>query len=502
MSLGAPADSAVGPRVLIIGAGASGLAMAAKLIAAGFANIAIYEKADEVGGTWRENTYPGVRCDVPSRLYSFSFAPSPDWSQTYAAGPEIQAYLLRVADELDLRRRIRFGKAVDSCRWNGTQWELSCQDGTRDVGDVVVAATGILHHPKRPAIPGLETFAGPVLHTAQWDHAVDLTGQRVAVVGTGSSGVQVTTALAEVAGHVSVLQRTPQWVLPLPNFRTHRTSRWLRRRFPGIDRLSQRAASWLLEHTLGAAVIERDWRLRLVNLAVRANLRFGVRDPELRAKLRPPDLPMCRRLIMSPSYYKTLQRPHVSVEVDPIEHVSPTGIRCGGRDLDVDAIVLATGFEAHRYFRPMRLTGENGLDIEDVWRSAPFAHKTVALPGFPGFFMLVGPHSPVGNHSVIAVAETQADYIVAWIQGVAAGRWPVASPSAAATSAFNEELRAALPDTIWMTGCAGWYLGADGLPELYPWSAEHHRRLLSAVEPADVEARPRRDRRELEPAHS
>lgn len=482
------------PRVVVIGAGASGLAMVAKLKAAGFDDVQVYEKAGDLGGTWRENTYPGVRCDVPSRLYCFSFALNPDWSQTYAAGAEIQAYLQRVADEHDLRRHIAFGTEVVECRWYEGRWRVTLGDGSTDTADVVVAATGILHQPHRPAIPGLEGFTGPVLHTAAWDHGCSLEGRRVAVVGTGSSGVQVTSALADVAGRLHVFQRTPQWILPLPNLASRPLGRWLRRHVPGLDRATHRCASWLLEHTLGAAVIEQDWRLRLVELAVRAHLRLAVRDPALRARLRPPDRPMCRRLIMSPTYYRALQRPHVEVVTDAIAEVGPTWVRStDGTVREVDALVLATGFRPHRYFRPMRLIGVGGFDVEDLWREGPHAYRTVALPGFPGFFMLVGPHSPVGNHSVLAVAETQADHVVAWVRALAQGRWQSAAPTLAATRAYNERLRAALPGTVWMSGCTGWYLGEDGLPELYPWSAAHHRRLLAAIDEHELERWPGAD---------
>lgn len=467
------------PRVGIVGAGMSGLCMAAKLQRAGIENFTIYEKASEVGGTWRENTYPGLSCDVPSRFYSYSFAPNPDWRHTFPPGEELQAYFVRCADDLGLRQHIRFDSDVTEARWKNGRWRLRTADGHTDAVDILVAATGVLHHPKVPDIKGLDSFAGPCFHSARWDHTVPLEGKRIALIGTGSTGVQITTALSRVAGKLQVFQRTPQWVLPLPSFRYSPVSRALMRRFPKLNRISYLAYQRVLEATFAHAVTEPGWRRTAVSALCRASLRFGVRDPELRHKLTPKDEPMCKRLIMSGGYHRAVQRSSVDVVTDGIDHVEPQGIvTVDGKLHEADVLVLATGFDAHAFVRPMRVVGENGVSIDEAWQDGPRAYHTVAVPGFPNYFMLIGPHSPIGNHSLIAIAEAQADYVLQWIEELRRGEIRSIAPTREATEAFNAEMRMAMPNTVWTTGCNSWYLGADGLPELWPWTPSRHREML------------------------
>lgn len=464
----------------------SGLALAVKLKQAGHDDVVLYEKAAEIGGTWRENRYPGVRCDVPSRFYSFTFAPNPGWREVFAPGADIQDYLLDVVEEFGLRAHLRLNSEVVDCRWEDGRWQLTTGDGRTDVGDVLVTATGILHHPLIPHIPGLDTFRGPAVHSARWDDSLDLTGRRVAVIGTGSTGVQMSGAVAERAAYLEVYQRTAQWLYPVPQGSYSRLGRYLWRRFPSLARVSYEFYRRLLEATLGQALVGPGWQRRLVSGIVRAHLRIAVRDPELRRQLTPPDQPMCRRLVMSTSFYKTVQLPHVELVTDGIDEVVEDGIITrDGRHHPMDAILLATGFRTHEYFRPMRLVGEDGRTADDAWRRAPRAYRTVALPGFPNFFMLVGPHSPIGNHSVVAVAETQADYVVQYVDLLARGEVRAAYPSPEVTDRYNAELRDALPRSLWATGCSGWYLDAEGLPDAWPWSAARHRDLLAEVDTAD-----------------
>lgn len=465
-------------RIGIVGAGMSGLCMAAKLRRAGVENFRVFEKADEVGGTWRENTYPGLSCDVPARFYSYSFAPNPGWSSRFAPGSEIQRYFVRTADNLGLRRHISFGDEVLSATWTGERWRLRTRRGD-DTVDVLISATGVLHRPRLPDIPGLDSFGGPAFHSARWDHLVPLDGRRIAVVGTGSTGVQIVTALSRRAGRLLVFQRTPQWIMPVPDLRYSPLSRAVLSRVPALNRLSYRFYQRTLESTFGHATVQPGPRRRLISEICRLNLRLGVRDPDLRRRLEPKDEPMCKRLIMSAGYYRAIQRSTVDLIAGGIDHVAPTGIvTADGRLHETDVLVLATGFDAHAFFRPMELTGEDGVTADEVWRGGPRAYRTVALPGFPNFFMLMGPHSPIGNHSLIAIAETQADYVLRWITELRAGRLTRTAPTPAATEEFNAALRAALPDTVWATGCASWYLDADGRPELWPWSPARHRAML------------------------
>jgi cation diffusion facilitator CzcD-associated flavoprotein CzcO len=477
------------PTVAIVGAGMSGLCMGVKLRRAGIESFRIFEKAADVGGTWRENTYPGLVCDVPSRYYSYSFEPNPDWSRLMSPGGEIQGYLRGVADKYGLRPKIRFGAEVASARFEQGRWLVRLADGEEVEADFLVSACGVLHHPRHPDLPGLESFEGAAFHSARWDHGAALRGRRVGVIGTGSTGAQLVSALAGVAGELSVFQRTAQWIFPTPNLRYRDATRRLMRRFPFLGRASRRAWQAYVERVFGRAVVQPGWQRTAMGAICRLNL-LTVRDRELRRRLTPDYDPMCKRLIVSGGFYRAIQRPGVELVTEEIERVEPAGVRTRDGVLhELDVLVLATGFDAHAYLRPIELVGEHGVRLDEVWRDGARAYRSVALPGFPNFFMLMGPHSPFGNQSLIAVAEDQADYVVRCIRMVADGRLAAVAPTAEATERFNEELRAAMGDTVWVTGCRSWYQGKDGRPELWPWPPERHREMLRE---------PRLD--ELEPA--
>src|SRR4051812_7538466 len=477
------------PTVAIVGAGMSGLCMGIKLKRAGIHGFTIYEKAESVGGTWRDNTYPGLTCDVPSRFYQYSFELNPDWSQVFAPGPEIWGYFERVADKYGLRPHIKTGKEVVSARFADGRWRLRTHDGEEAVADFVVSACGVLHHPRTPEIEGLETFEGAAFHSARWDHDVALDGKRVAVIGTGSTGVQIVTDLAGVAGRLVHFQRTPQWILPAPNRPYGKWERNLQRRFPRLGRFEYLLTQWALRHTFSRAVVRPGWQRRLISWICRMHLRT-VRDPELRRRLTPDYEPMCKRLVVSTGFYDALQRPDVELVRDGIERIDPTGILTSdGSHHDVDVIVFATGFDAHAYMRPMEMTGEGGVNLDEVWRDGPRAHRTVAIAGFPNYFMLMGPHSPVGNYSLVAIAEAQADFALRWMRMWREGRLTSVAPSEEAMSRFNEQLRGAMADTVWMTGCDSWYLGKDGKPEVWPWTPERHQAMLRRPDPDEFEVR-------------
>jgi cation diffusion facilitator CzcD-associated flavoprotein CzcO len=478
------------PSVAVVGAGMSGLCMGIKLKRAGIDSFTIYEKAAAVGGTWRDNTYPGLSCDVPSRFYQYSFELNPDWTQVFSPGPEIWRYFERVADKHELRRHIRFGKEVVEARFDDGRWRIRTRDGEEAVVDFVVSACGVLHHPRTPEIEGLETFSGEVFHSARWDHEVELEGKRIAVVGTGSTGVQIVTDLADVAGRLLHFQRTPQWILPVPNRRYTRLERAAQRRFPLLGRLEYRLTEAALGYTFSRAVIRPGWQRRLLSWLCRLNLRT-VRDRELRRRLTPDYQPMCKRLVVSWGFYRAMQRPSVELVTEAIERLEPAGIVTrDGRLHEADVIVFATGFDTHAYVRPMELVGEGGVTLDEVWRDGPRAHRTVAISGFPNFFMLMGPHSPVGNYSLVAIAEGQADYAMRWIRMWREGAVSAVAPTEEAMTRFNEDMRAAMPETIWMTGCDSWYLGKDGMPEVWPWTPERHREMLREPDPGEFELQP------------
>ncbi|MBJ7330361.1 MAG: NAD(P)/FAD-dependent oxidoreductase [Solirubrobacteraceae bacterium] len=467
------------PRVAIIGAGMSGIAMAAKLLQAGVADVRIFEKAQDYGGTWRDNTYPGLACDVPSPFYSYSFAPNPDWTHRFSAGPEIHRYLCDVAERHGLREHTVFGTEIARCDWDGARWTMETTTGATHVADVVVAATGVLHRPRLPELPGLETFAGPAFHSARWDHDVPLEGARIGVLGTGSTGVQIVTALGEAGHQVTQFQRTPQWTLPMGNAEYSRSTQRALRQWPQLSRLLYRYHQRMLESTF-EGLIKPGVKRWVVQTACRLNL-WRVRDPELRARLTPKDEPMCRRLIMSAGYYKAVQLPNVEIVSGGIARVEPTGLVTeDGRLHEIDVLVMATGFDAQSYLRPMAVTGEDGVTLDEVWRDGPRAHRTIGMPGFPNLFLLLGPNSPIGNTSLFPIAEAQVAFVLRLVRRIAAGEATAYAPTPEASAKFTHDIREAMPDTVWVTGCDSWYLAPDGTPTLWPFTPQAFYDMLAA----------------------
>ena len=471
---------ATSPQVAIIGSGMSGLCMAMKLHAAGIESFTIYEKAGDLGGTWRENRYPGLSCDVASPFYSYSFAPNPDWSSRFSDGPQIQAYLRTVAQRAGVLDRVRYDTEIVDATFDGDRWQLRSAAGEPFTADVLVAATGVLHQPRMPDIPGLETFGGAAFHSARWEEDVPLDGRRIGVVGTGSTGVQIVTALSTRAAHVTQFQRSAQWIAPVPNLAYSRAWRRLLHRFPKLNELRYRATE--LQYGLfTTAVVRSGWQRSLIQGVCRLNLRT-VRDRELRARMTPDYEPMCRRLVMSAGYYRAIQRPTVEVVDTAIDHVEPRGVVTADARLhECDVLALATGFDAHAFVRPMTVTGRDGLTLAEAWAQGPRAHRTLTVPGFPNLFLMLGPNSPIGNTSLVPLAESQADFVVRWVQRIASGRIRHVAPTPAATAAFNAELRANMHDTVWVTGCDSWYIGPDGQPTMWPFAIDAFHRMLAAA---------------------
>lgn len=476
-----PPPSTALPRVAIIGAGMSGLAMARKLRAAGSDDFVVFEKATSVGGTWRDNTYPGLACDVPAHYYCYRDSLQPNWSRLFAPGEEIKAYFENVAVADDLLRNIRFGTEIVDAEYVEGRWHLTTSVGECEVADVLVCATGVLHHPRVPDIPGLKSFQGSVFHSARWDHSTPLDGARIGVIGTGSTGVQLTTALAERAGALSLFARTPQWVVALPNPTIPRPMRRLLARVPAVNRGMYRLTGALFG-ALAIAPIRGGWQRKFFDLTARRGLK-KVKDPELRARLTPGDQVMCKRLVNSPGFYEAVQQPNVDVVTTGIDHVRPDGlVTTDGRFHPLDVLVLATGFDSHAYMRPMRVTGPGGYTLEQAWRDGPRAHNTTMIPGLPNLFMLMGPNSPIGNASLVPIAETQADFVVGWLRRMRDHGVAEVQPTAAATERFYDRVQSAMKGTVWVSGCGSWYLGPDGVPILWPWPLEEFGRKLN--EPA------------------
>ncbi len=471
-------------RVAIIGAGMSGILGAIKLREAGIDDFTIYEKADEVGGTWRENRYPGIACDVPSHLYSYSFEPNPDWSHRFSPGSEIQRYFEEVTDRHGLRDGIRFGDEVTSLEWADGRWTLQTRGGVEDRCDMVIAATGVLHHPYVPELDGVETFGGACFHSARWDPDVELDDRRIGVVGTGSTGVQITGALAPRARRYLLFQRTPQWILPYENPPYSDDERALFRSDPAVvrhmrDEMSRRFA----EGFSNAVVDASSPHMAEIEELCRANLEENVADPELRERLRPDYRAACKRLVIAENFYQALQLPQSDLVTEPIERVEPDGIRTADGQLhELDVVVLATGFRPDRFLRPIAVTGDSGVRLDDVWAERPTAYLSISIPDFPNLFMLNGPNAPVGNFSLIEIAELQFDYILQLIDLVRRGRCTAISATAAALEEFDEARTAQAMNTIWATGCRSWYLDDRGIPSAWPWTFDRFREAMAAPE--------------------
>jgi cation diffusion facilitator CzcD-associated flavoprotein CzcO len=469
----------------------SGILSAIKLREAGYHDFAIYEKADRLGGTWRENTYAGVGCDVPSHLYSYSFALNPDWSHRFSPGAEIQAYFEEVARRYGVDRIIRYGQEVRSCAYEDGRWRIELADGSRDVGDVVIAATGVLHHPAYPDIPGLDSFAGISFHSARWNHGVSLAGQRLGIIGTGSTATQIVPAvIGDVAG-LSLFQRTAQWIMPQENPAYTEEEKAEFRRHPETMKQLRNDISRVFADMFSNAVVDaQSPQLRAIHEACVAHLESSVKDPVLREKLRPSYRAGCKRLVMSADFYDAIQRPNAELVTEGIERIEPAGVRTrDGRLHELDVLILATGFRVDRFLRPMEVVGRGGITLEDAWREGPIAYMAVSIPDFPNLFMLNGPNGPVGNFSLIEVAELQLGYALQLVERIRAGECREVCASREATERFDAERREATRKTIWFSGCNSWYLDADGIPAVWPWSFDRLRQEMAMPRIGDFDLR-------------
>ncbi len=475
-------------RFAIIGAGMSGVLAGIKLQEAGYDDYVIYEKADRLGGTWRENTYPGIACDVPSHLYSYSFEPNPDWSHRFSPGSEICAYFEGTARKYGVYERIRFGDEVERLEFTGGRWKLVMKSGVRDVADIVIAATGVLHHPKYPDIEGVDTFSGASFHSARWDHAVQLDGRRLGVIGTGSTAIQISGALAKRAAKYSLFQRTAQWVAPQDNPAYSDAEKAEFRRNPAVLRQMHDDIATLFQSFSDGIVDANSEAMKSLEATCRANLENSVRDPVLREKLRPNYRAACKRLIISGDFYDAIQHANAELVTEQIERVEPGGVRTqDGRLHELDVLVLATGFRVDRFLRPIDVRGRGGRRLEELWAKRPNAYLSVSIPGFPNLFMLNGPNGPVGNFSLITIAEMQLGYILQLAAELRDGRSRELSASDEATRRFDAARDEAAKKTIWATGCRSWYLDDRGIPAVWPWTFERFHREMSAPKLEDYE---------------
>jgi cation diffusion facilitator CzcD-associated flavoprotein CzcO len=464
-------------RFAIIGAGMSGIVSAIKLREAGFDDFTIFEKAERLGGTWRENTYPGIACDVPSHLYRYSFEPNSEWSHRFSPGAEIQRYFEGVAQKHGIPPRIRFGDEITRLERVAGRWQLTTKSGYRDAVDVVIAATGVLHHPNLPQLAGLETFDGALFHSARWDHGVTLAGKRVGILGTGSTAVQIVSAIVDRVAKLSLFQRTAQWIAPQDNPPYSEAEKDGLRRHPERMREMHQELSRLFCENFSNALVDADSpQMKLLEEVCRANLESNVRDPVLREKLRPNYRAACKRLIISADFYQAIQKPNAELVSEGIERIEAGGVRTrDGRLVELDVLVLATGFRVDRFLRPIEVTGTGGKRLETVWDKRPIAYLSISVPGFPNLFMLNGPNGPVGNFSLIEVAELQLAYILELVALLRSGRCREIAPSEAETARFDASRVEAAKTTIWSTGCRSWYLDDRGIPATWPWTFDRFR---------------------------
>lgn len=478
-------------RYIIIGAGMAGLLAAIKLKERGETNYVIYEKGDSIGGTWRENRYPGLTCDVPAHAYTYSFAPNPDWSAFYATGAEIKAYFEKVASDYGITPSIRFNTEVVRCEFDDAtnRWNITLSDGSKDVADVVVAASGVLHHPNIPNFEGIETFKGVAVHSARWDNTIDLKGKRVGVIGFGSTGVQLVTAIQPVAERLVQFVRSPQWIMPVPYFEYTEEERAAFRANPElIDQIRYAEEYWQNIYRFNRAIVDPHGPdMQEIQKIVLDNLENNVKDPVLREKLRPNYLAACKRLIYSWCYYDHVQQPNVYVENNRIKRFEPEGIRMEDGTLhELDVVILATGFKADRFIRPTVVTGRNGANLDDKWSVRPSAYYAVTIPDFPNFFMLNGPTGPVGNFSLIDIAERQWAYIDQLLDHLRQGAKQVA-PKQDAFDDYEQRRIDAARKTVFGSGCTSWYLDATGVPSSWPWSYQDFAEAMSKPKLEDYE---------------
>ena len=476
------------PRVVIIGAGFGGLAAAVALRRKGIDDLLITERADGVGGTWRQNVYPGAACDIQSHLYSFSFAPNRAWSRTYAYQPEILAYLETVADEFDLRRHLMLGTSVRRLVWNerALQWEVELASGDSDrvtVADVVVSAVGLFGAARYPAIEGLTDFSGDVMHTARWDTSIDLTGKRVAIVGTGASGVQVVPELASTAAQLTAFQRTPPWMVPKED-RPYSVEELLRFRRRPWAALRERWRLWKLQHDNTALTPEHPQLAAVRELSENFLCRH-VADEGLRDALTPRYPFRCKRVLLGEKYYVALQRPNVVLVTDPIRRITSTSIvTAAGDTFDVDVIVLATGFETSSYLSGIEVIGIGGESLHDRWGLDPRAYLGVAVSGFPNFFMLYGPNTNQGANSIIYILEAGARLVASAVSRLAR-RGGFVDVRREAEHRFNEQISAELEQTIW-TRCDSYYRSPTGrIVTQWPHSELDYARATWRLRPRD-----------------
>jgi cation diffusion facilitator CzcD-associated flavoprotein CzcO/acetyl esterase/lipase len=456
---------AVAPlAAIVIGAGFAGVGMGIALRRAGIDDFVIIERSHDVGGVWRDNSYPGAACDVPSHLYSFSFEPNPNWSRAFARQPEIYAYIRHCAGKYGLSPHLRFGAEVAHARYDDLQalWHVTLTDGATLSASLLISATGQLSRPALPKLPGMETFRGHAFHSAYWDHEYSLVGKRVAVVGTGASAIQFVPAIADTVKSLTVFQRSPAWLMPRPDHAYRSWERTLFRRLPWTMKL-HRAAIYMRYESRALAFTRFGGLMKLaVGRPFRRLLSRQVPDADLRRQLT-PDYPIgCKRILLSSDYLATMSRENVELVTRGIRRVTESGIETDdGMHHPVDAIVYGTGFAATEFLSPMRITGRNGIELNDAWRQGAKAYLGMAVPGFPNFFMLYGPNTNLGHNSIVYMLESQIAHVMRCLSEMRRTGSSAIDVDSSRYRRFNVHVQQRLASTVW-SGCKSWYVDAAG----------------------------------------
>jgi cation diffusion facilitator CzcD-associated flavoprotein CzcO len=475
--------------VVIVGTGFSGIGMAIALKKAGLHNFVILEKADRVGGTWRENTYPGCACDIRSHLYSYSFEPKADWSREFAPQREILGYIEHCVDKFGLRRHIRFGTEVTGAEYDdrSAAWQVTTAGGGLVRGKALIAGLGPLHLPSIPEIAGLERFEGKAFHSAQWDHDYDLTGKRVAVIGTGASAIQFVPQIAKQTRQLTVFQRTPPWIMPRPDREFSAREKRLFQSLPVTRRAYRNMIYWLQESfVLGfehPRILKSAERIGHWHIAKQIP-----DDPELRAKLTPSYTLGCKRTLVSSDYYPAFTRPNVDLETAGIAEIREHSVlTADGREVEVDAIIFGTGFHVTDALDNTHIVGRGGVKIQDAWREGMKAHLGTTVAGFPNLFFLVGPNTGLGHNSMIFMIEAQIRYIVGCLRLVAKTGAASIEVKPQAQDRFNEWVQDKSSGSVWLEGgCVSWYLDRNGVNRsLWPASTVNYWMRMRRVKAAD-----------------
>ncbi len=491
------------PSVVIVGAGMTGILMAIRCLQAGIKDVIILEKKEQLGGTWRENTYPGVACDVPAPFYTYSFELNPNWSHAFAGGEEIREYFEHVAQKYHVKDLIQFNEAVTEAHFESGdpqpeqergQWRIQTSQNKTYQADFFICATGILHHPSFPNIDGLNSFKGKIFHTAEWDHSVKIDqNTKVGVIGTGSTAAQFVPELIKTGADVSVFQRTPQWIIPFADRTISETEKRLLRKHRWLQKLSRWFGQLTMTQFFNKAIAGHKIQQKLLTWGCKLNLKFSIKNKVLRKKLTPDYRVGCKRVIVNTTFYSAIQKPNAHLITDGIQCINETGIITksdtnDGKQHDFDVLVLSTGFKPFNFMRPMNLTGRDGLHIDTAWKDSIEAYRSLLLPKFPNFFLMLGPFTPVSNFSVISMSEVQADYVMKLIEKWRTREFDEVEAKQEAVDKFVDYIRAGMKGSTWTSGCQSWYLDKNGMPMLWPYTWDHYVEYMAKLDMNDLTA--------------